>query len=395
MANSYIAEKDLGGPEFKEELKIQLCLDCGLSQLTKVVPPDVMFRHYLYVSSTTTTIRDHFRELAETAARLAGAKPGDLAVDIASNDGTLLRAFQAAGLKPLGVDPAKNLAAEANAAGLETLCAYWSPETAARIVKEHGRASVVTACNVFAHVDDLEAFMKGVAAVLAPEGLFFIELPWVLDFISKGEFDTAYHEHLSYVGLTPLAELMPRSGFELVDVEYFAGIHGGTIRVACSRAGTRRPHARVSEFFGRERDFRIKDPKVYEAFARRVEDNGRALRELVRGLRDAGKTLWAYGASAKGNTLVSFFGLTSADLPVAIDDNPKKWGYYTPGARMKIEGIEALKKAKVDYLLLLAWNFEKEIRDRCLKAGFAGDFIVPVPEAKIVAGAATARTRHG
>lgn len=383
LANSYLAAADLGKPEFTEELCLQACLDCGLSQLTKVVHPDRMFRHYLYVSSTTQTIRDHFAEFARTAARAAGAAPGAVALDIASNDGTLLAAFKEVGLKPIGVDPAENLAREANEKGLTTLCDYWSPEVARKVVAQVGRPAVVTAANVFAHADDLPGFVDAVAMCLAPGGVFSIECPYVVDFLEKAEFDTAYHEHLSYVGLTPLAALMRTHGLELYDVEYFPDIHGGTIRSYTARAGERRPTARLAEMLAREEDMGIRDPKLYDRFAAAVLANRERLRSMVRSLAAEGKTVWAYGASAKGNTLMNFFGLDCTLVPKAVDDNPKKWGLRTPGAHMEIVGIDRLKGSGVDVLLLLAWNFEKEIRRRCAAAGYAGRFLIPVPEARL------------
>lgn len=386
LANSYLAEPDLAKPEFDEELCLQLCRDCGLSQLTKVVDPDLMFRHYLYISSTTKTIREHFAELAATAYKCSGASAGALALDIASNDGTLLKCFKAVGLQALGVDPAENLAKEANAQGLETICDYWTPGLAKQIVARSGPARLITACNVFAHADELNAFVEAAGLVLAPRGLFVIEAPWVIDFLEKSEFDTAYHEHLSYIGITPTSKLMERHGLAVVDVEHFKDIHGGTARIYCARRGERLPKPAVAEFLAREKAFGILEPAVYERFAARVYENKTRLVELVKKLRAEGKTIWAYGASAKGNTLMNFFGLTGKDIPCAIDDNPKKWGLYTPGARMKVTGIDALKGAKVDVLLLLAWNFEREIRARCRAAGYAGRFIVPVPEARLVEG---------
>lgn len=384
LANSYLDAKTAREPEFAEELCLQLCEDCGLSQLTKVVHPDRMFRHYLYVSSTTATIREHFAEFAKTAAAAAGAGKGDLALDIASNDGCLLNAFRAVGLDILGVDPAENLAEEANAAGLRTWRGYWSKSIAERSAREISFAKVVTAANVFAHVDDLSAFVEGVSACLAPNGIFAVECPYVVDFIEKGEFDTAYHEHLSYIGITPLTSLMLKHGLAVHDAEYFPEIHGGTIRVFISRSGERRPTARLKEFLRKEEKFGIRDRAAYDGFAERVLENRKRLLAELASLRAAGKKVWAYGASAKGNTLLNFYGITAADVPCAIDDNPKKWGLLTPGARMKIAGVEALKAGKPDCLLLLAWNFEKEIRRRCQAAGYTGQFLVPGPVARLV-----------
>ena len=384
LANSYVPRDQLGAPEFREELALQVCTTCGLSQLTRVVHPDLMFKNYLYVSSTTATFRTHCEELAATSSRVAGAGTGDLVMDIASNDGCLLTKFMDIGMRVVGVDPAENLAAEANTAGIRTLNAYWSPAIARDVEARFGRPKVVTATNVFAHVDDVHAFVEGVAACLAPGGVFVIECPYLLDFIEKNEFDTAYHEHLSYIGITPLVRLMAMHGMDLFDVEYFGDLHGGTIRSFIARAGERLRTPRVEEYLAREAAFGITREGTYSAFAGRVLLNRRQLRELVARERAAGKVIWAYGASAKGNTLVNFFELSGADVPVAIDDNPKKWGYCTPGAHMRVAGIGELAGARVDYLLLLAWNFRDEIIARCNAARYAGAFIVPVPVPAII-----------
>lgn len=384
LANSYLREEDLGRPEFAEELALQVCEDCGLSQLTKVVHPDLMFRNYLYVSSTTETFRNHCVELAKTAVARAACRAGDLVMDIASNDGCLLSKFRDEGMQVIGVDPAKNLAAEANKAGIPTLCAYWSLETAETVASRYGCPKVITATNVFAHVDDVHEFVRAVDRCLAPKGLLVIECPYVVDFIEKNEFDTAYHEHLSYVGILPLTILMKQYGMTVLDVEYFKDIHGGTVRVFTGRAGEHRPQPSVARCLEQEQAFGIRDFHLYEAFGRRVQGNKARLVELVRELHGQGRTIWAYGASAKGNTLMNYFGLTRDTIPVAVDDNPKKWGWYTPGSHMRITGPEELARSKVDYLLLLAWNFEAEIRRRCRAIDYRGAYILPVPEARIL-----------
>ena len=379
LANSYVTHADLSFPEFTEELALQVCPACGLSQLTRVVHPDLMFKNYLYVSSTTATFRKHCEELAATCSRVAGAKPGDLVMDIASNDGCLLSKFQDIGMRVVGIDPAENLAAEANAAGIRTLNAYWSPSIAKDVAARFGSPVVITATNVFAHVDDVHRFVEGVVSCMARRGIFVIECPYVLDFIGKNEFDTAYHEHLSYIGITPLVKLMSMHEMDVFDVEYFADLHGGTIRTYVCRRGEYERTGRVAEHLDREAAFGITATEPYRAFAERVLLNKRQLRELIDREVAAGKVIWAYGASAKGNTLVNFFQISDREVPVAIDDNPKKWGYYTPGAHMRIAGIQELAGTKVDYLLLLAWNFKNEIIARCTTAGYAGGFILPVP----------------
>jgi SAM-dependent methyltransferase len=384
LANSYLTPAELDQEEFTEELALQLCPECGLSQLTKVVHPDRMFKTYLYASSTPATFREHCAEMAQTTSGKANARPGDLVLDIASNDGCLLSKFKGLGLEVVGVDPAENLVQEANSAGIRTLHAYWSTAVAQDVATRFGRPKIITATNVIAHVDDLQGFVEGIKACLADDGMFVVECPYVVDFIENTEFDTAYHEHLSYVGITPLARLMSRHGLEVFDVEYFADLHGGTIRTYVGRPGAFAITARVGEYLAREDEFGICSSAPYAAFAERVLTNKRQLLDLLNGELRHGKAIWAYGASAKGNTLLNFFGIDRSMVPVALDDNPRKWGFYTPGARMEIAGIDRLT-LEVDYLLLLAWNFQKEIVARCRAAGYRGKFIVPVPRPEIVA----------
>jgi hypothetical protein len=284
----------------------------------------------------------------------------------------------------IGVDPAVNLAREANAAGIRTLNAYWSTAIARQVVESAGKPKVITATNVFAHVDDVHEFVKAVDACLAEKGIFVIEYPYVLDFIENNEFDTAYHEHLSYFGVTPIAHLMKMHSLQVFDVEYFKDLHGGTTRIYVSRIGDYPVMENVRKYLERERSFGITLQEPYRLFAERVMLNKQKLLALLATERQSGKTVWAYGASAKGNTLINFFGITNNMVPVAIDDNPKKWDYYTPGSKMRITSINDLQDAKVDHLLLLAWNFQREIVQRCKKVGYKGSFILPCPEPKIV-----------
>lgn len=384
LANSYLEEQHLSAEEFREDLALQICEDCGLSQLTKVVHPDRMFRNYLYVSSTTETFRNHCADLAKTSIAIAHCQEGDLVLDLASNDGCLLSKFRDLGMRVVGVDPAQNLAAEANKAGIPTLCAYWNTEVAETVVRGFGRPKVIAATNVVAHVDDLHEFVRAVDFSLAPHGIFVIECPYVVEFITKNEFDTAYHEHLSYLGIYPLTVLMRQHGFELFEVEYFKDIHGGTIRVFVTRRGHYPVSHNVELYLRKEEEFGIKDVRRYQDFGRRVQRNKEDLLALVARIRAEDRSIWAYGASAKGNTLMNYFGLGCDQIPVVIDDNPKKWGLYTPGAKMRIAGIGELNGSKVDYLLLLAWNFENEIIRRCQAVRYQGSYIRPVPKVALV-----------
>jgi SAM-dependent methyltransferase len=381
LANSYVPSENKEEKEFQAPLKVGLCEECGLSQLSCVVNPDLMFKQYLYVSSTPRTFRDHCDGLAETVKKFLKPAADLLALDIASNDGCLLRAFAKHGFRIVGVDPAENLATEANANGVPTICDYWSPEVARQIVTEYGSPSVITGQNVFAHVDDVHRFVQGVSLCLNDDGIFILEFPYVLDFIVRNLFDTIYHEHLSYVGLGPVSRLIGPYGLEVVHVQRFPDIHGGTLRVVSAKRGRYSPTADVAALFKKEEEFGLRRREPYLAFHDRVNANKTALVDLLVKSKTSGRCIWGYGASAKGNTLLNYYGIGNGLIDCIIDDNPKKWDYLTPGTRIPIVGINALKteRERVDDLLLLAWNFGEEIQSRCRAIGYAHDFIYPVP----------------
>ena len=383
LANSYLRADQLNTPEIAVELALQLCMDCGLSQLTRVVDPDLMFKNYLYVSSTSATFRDHCSQLAKTAIVAARCRPGDWILDIASNDGFLLSQFQTHGMNVFGVDPAANLAAEASNRGIPTLATYWSSAVARESLNLFARPKIITATNVLGHVDDAHEFVRAVEIALAPSGIFIVEVPYLVDFIEKNEFDTAYHEHVSYLAIHPLRELARAHELTVFDVEYFPQLHGGTIRVYFCRLGDREAGPRVDAFLEREQAFGITEIDRYRDFSDRVHQNMTALAKLIAELKARGSRIWAYGASAKGNTLMNFLGLTAETIPVVLDDNSKKWGLYTPGAHMRIASVDELAPAAVDHLLLLAWNFERELVERSRGAGYAGRFIRPAPEVAV------------
>jgi len=387
LANSYVLESDRSLPEFKAPLAIQLCEDCGLSQLTHVVNPELMFSHYLYVSSTPQTFRNHCDDFAvDSKSRLKNKQDDLLCLDIASNDGCLLRSFRKNGFSIVGVDPARNLAKEANEAGIPTLCAYWSEIVAQEIMNDYGKPSVITATNVFAHVDDVHSFVRAVQTCLQTDGLFVLEFPYLLNFIHSNAFDTAYHEHLSYVALSPVMQLLEKYNMEVIDRVLFPSIHGGTIRVISAHKGRYPVSSHVRQQVEVEAEFGLKKRETYDAFAARVFEIKKELVSLLEESSAHGKTIWAYGASAKGNTLLNFFGIDSKLVKKIIDDNPKKWGLLTPGTGIPITGIHELKEkpSQVDDLLLLAWNFGQEIISRSQTVGYRGNYLFPVPKPKKV-----------
>ncbi len=388
LANAYVdpASKE---NEFGFPLEVLFCENCALSQLSIVVDPSTMFSDYAYHSSISKTFQKHCAEMGD---QLKGylKKPSLFAVDVASNDGCLLREFKKKGYRVLGVDPAKNLAAMANAEGLETLPYYWDEVVAKKILQKYGAPDVITAMNVFAHVHDVKSFVQNVKLVLDDEGVFVIEVPYALNLIKKNEFDTIYHEHLSYFLVKPLKHLFESEGMELRDVQEMP-IHGGTIRVFVTKKennGFVRQAGRIAEFLKREQAEGLHSVKSYFDFVNRLLDLKIDLLQLLSRLKKEGKTIGAYAASAKGNTLLNYCGVSSDFIDFIIDETPEKQNKLYAGNHIPIFGLPELEKRKPDYLVILAWNFAKEIMGKTRdheKRG--GKYIIPIPHVRVVSSA--------
>jgi novobiocin biosynthesis protein NovU/D-mycarose 3-C-methyltransferase len=382
LANAFVAPALATAPEARFPLEVARCADCSLVQLTVVVDPDLMFRDYLYASSASAPLLPHFQELAASIA--GGLVPaGSLAVEFGSNDGVLLRALGERGLRALGVEPATNLARKANADGLETLNDFFAPDVASRIRADRGPAHAVIGNNVLAHIDDLAGVMTAVERLLAPDGVFIAEVPYLPDLLEHVEYDTVYHEHLSYFHLGPLQRLFGRFGFELFDVVHLP-IHGGSVRIHAARDGMRQPTERLTRLLATEqRD--LGDDRPYEEFAARVRRQREELVTLLRDLKRQGKRLAGYGATAKGNTMLNYCSIDGTVLDYIADTTPYKQGLLTPGTRIPVRAESSLDDARPDALLLLAWNYADAIVARhqpYLRAG--GAFIHPIPLPRMI-----------
>lgn len=385
LANSFLRADELNNPENFFPLDIYVCDNCGLVQLGHVVSPGVLFGGYIYVSSTSPVFRQHFTSYAQEAYRMFGLNTSSLIVDIGSNDGILLAPFLKLGTRVLGIEPATKIAKQARDSGIETVSAFVSPTLAKDIVRAHGRADVVTANNVFAHIDDWDEVVRSVKALLSDDGVFIIEAPYLVDFIEKSYFDLIYHEHLSYLALRPLNILFARFGMAIFDVHH-TPVHGGSIRIFVKRASARWPvKSSVSRFFEKESRMHLGDVSVYSSFEKKILLNKARLVNLLIRLKIQGKSIAAYGAPAKGNTLLTYFGIGREILDFVIDDSPWKQKLFTPGTHIPVVSSKTLYDKKPDYLLLLAWNFAHSImkthrafHDR------GGRFIIPVPSPHIV-----------
>jgi SAM-dependent methyltransferase len=344
-----------------------------------------MFKNYVYIPSTSKTLINHFAQLAKKTVERFNLSEDSLVVDIGSNDGTLLKAFKAHGVKTLGVEPATNLAKLAEANGIETFNDFFNQQVALEVVNDKGKANVITGTNVFAHVNDLDEFLKGIDILLEDEGTFIIEVPYLVDLLKKMEFDTVYHEHLSYFTVRPLVTLFERFGMKIFDVERI-GIHGGSIRVFVKRASALTPVSEsVIKLLALEQEYKLDSFETYLTFAAEVASIKERLVELLKRLKSEGKRIVGYGASAKGNTLLNYCKIGTDILDYIVDNIPFKQGRYTPGMHIPVVPEERIMQDKPDYALILAWNFAEEImakQQRYKELG--GRFIVPVPNPQII-----------
>ncbi len=385
LANNFVAGARAAVEQPRFPLGVQACAACALVQLTHIVDPTAMFSSYLYVPSASTTWVAHCEDMAEDVCARASLEPGDFVVEIGSNDGTLLRPFIRRGMRVLGVDPAANIAEMANAAGVPTLNRFFDEETAREIVARHGTARAVVSTNVLAHVPDPTSVLRGVRAVLARDGIYVNESPSLRDLVAHNEFDTIYHEHVSYFSLHALVNLFARAELRIVDAEPQA-IHGGTLRVEAVHAERTRPTGpAMNALLVDERAARVLDAASLRAFAHRTGSVRDRLKALLARLKDQGARVAAYGATAKGNTLLGYCGLTDADVAYIVDRNPLKQGLLAPGSGIPIVSPDRLAADPPDVLLLLAWNLADEIRQQLAWFSEAGgQFLIPVPDPRLV-----------
>jgi SAM-dependent methyltransferase len=370
------------GPEPAYPLDLGFCTGCALVQVLQSVPPEALFREYCYFSSVADTM---VRHAADLAARMVAARrlgPDHLVIEAASNDGYLLRHYRRRGVPVLGIEPARNVARHARVAhGVPTREEFFTTDYAGRLAAEGLRADVFHAHNVLAHVPDPNGFIRGIRTVLAPGGVAVVEVPYVKDMLDHCEFDTIYHEHLSYFSLTVLAHLFDRNGLVVTDVERVP-IHGGSLRLFAAADG--RPGPRVAALLAAERAWGVHTPFPYREFADRVGRIRDELRELLADLKAAGHRLAAYGASAKGTTLLNYCGIGRETLDFVADRSRVKQGRYTPGTGLRIEPPGKLVEEMPDYTLLLTWNFADEIMAQQAEyRARGGKFVVPVPAPRV------------
>ncbi|MBI4138630.1 class I SAM-dependent methyltransferase [Candidatus Uhrbacteria bacterium] len=384
-ADQFRKPEELDLPEISYPLRVNLCRSCGLSQLSHVVDPRVLYQFdYPYESSITKTGLAHWNEFAEKVIARLALPANALVVDAGSNDGTLLFCFKERGMRVMGVDPAPNIVEIANQRGIETICAFFGDAAADDVKQRAGAAEVITGTNVYAHVDDLAGFMTAAARLLTDTGVFIFESPQFRHLVSNLEYDTIYHEHLSYLSLKPVAAFVKRFGLEVFAVEE-SDIHGGSFRVYIGREGKRPIDASVTALLEQEAAARIHELPTLQEFATRVAENRRKLMQLVEGLLKDGKTIAIVSTPAKGMTLLNYCGFSTRHVLFASEKARLKIGRVTPGGHIPIVPDDRLIEVRPDYALLLAWNFSKEIMANLKPyADKGGRFIIPIPDPTIV-----------
>jgi len=385
IPNGFLDKKDLKKQELHYPLKICVCESCWLVQLTHTIPAEIMFKNYLYIPSVSKTMVEHFQKLATDVIATVHPLKNELVVDIGSNDGTLLSFFKKKKLNVLGIDPAENIAKDTNARGIPTIANYFNEKTAQKVYKKLGTAKAITATNVIAHIDDLHSVMKGIKILLHPDGLFVMEAPYLIDLLDNNEFDTIYHEHLSYMSIRPLMKLFEQFDLKIVDVKK-QGVHGGTVRIFVSHLSSKYEiHPRVQIFVSEENLKKLYLRSTYDEFARRVKVIKRDLLSFLRRIKKDGKSIVGYGASAKGNVLMNYCNISTDILDYIVDSTPYKQGKYTPGTHVPIYPESPLKTNTPDYALLMSWNFAKEIIEKNKEyRERGGQFIITIPYLKIV-----------
>jgi len=383
LANNLV--KAQNEDEFTCDLNLTLCNKCGLTQLSHIAPPDLMFKHYLYVSSTTNTFREHFASYAKDLKSKVQATNTIFAVDIGSNDGLLVKCYMNEGMTAIGVDPAENLATEANKNGIPTINQYFDESCVNLIINNHGKADIISANNVFAHIPDIQSVLSNVKKLLNINGIFVIEFPYYSIMQRDLVFDMIYHEHVSYINLNPLKYFIERNGLRIFDIVEVDS-HGGSLRVFISWPGSSYSvNTKVDEMLKKEKEQGANTVIAANKFKKNVVEIRKKLWSFIEKAKTEQKVIAGYGAPAKASTIINFCKFTTNEIQYIIDDNPLKQGMLIPGAHIPIKPSSYLQEEKPDLLIIFAWNFAKEIVNKNEDLRNNGvDFIIPIPDPKIL-----------
>jgi len=378
-SDSLLREETLNEPEILFPLKIIQCKNCGLTQLSYAANPNILYdEKYLYESSITKTGTNHFLSMADSICKKFELKSDDLAVDIGSNVGVLLSGFKNNGVKVLGIDPAPKIVEIANNRGIETWKSLFDENVVKKIVSEKGKAKVITATNVFAHIDDKKELMSGISSLIEDDGIFVVEAPYLVDLIEELEYDTIYIEHLEYLSIKPLVQFFKRYGMDLFDVERY-NIHGKTIRFFVCKEGKYEISKAVEELINIENEKQIYSKDTLDEMRKKVEQHKKEFVDLLLKLKSGGKNIVGISAPAKGNTLLNYCKIGPEIIDHMTEKSIIKQGCYTPGMHIPIVSEDEDSYNGIDYGIIFAWNFAEEIiKNNKEFSEKGGKFIVPV-----------------
>ena len=389
LANALLSREQLTLPEETFPLDLVFCPACTLVQITETVSPEKLFREYLYFSSFSDTVLQNAHEIAENLTLRCGLDKESLVVEVASNDGYLLKNYMLKGIPTLGVEPALNIARVAEQNGIPTVREFFNTELAGQLQGQYGAADIIHANNVVAHVADLHGVVQGMSILLKPEGVAVIENHYVKDLIDGVEFDSIYHEHLCYYSATSFRNLFALHGLTLVDVERLP-VHGGSLRVYFQRTDGPRSlekfgGTRVESLLTEEAGWGVDQFAFYKNFGQKLDRLRIELLDLLKKIKADGKHIAVYGASAKSATLLNYYGIGADVLDYVADRSTFKQGLFTPGTHLPILSPETLLEGQPDYVLLLTWNFAEEIlKQQAEYRRRGGRFIIPIPELRVV-----------
>jgi 2-polyprenyl-3-methyl-5-hydroxy-6-metoxy-1,4-benzoquinol methylase len=391
LSNSFLRPHQLNQMEPFYPLCVRVCAKCFLVQLEEFERPEKIFGDYAYFSSYSESWLRHARDYCNLMADRLHLKENSLVVEVASNDGYLLQYFQKRGVPVLGVEPARTVALTAREKGIPTLEKFFGIQTARELSADGRQADLIVANNVLAHVPNLCDFVAGLKLALKPQGVITLEFPHLLRLIEGNQFDTIYHEHFSYFSFLTVEEILRQHGLAVSDVEILA-THGGSLRVFAGHAessGTQPAQtqtARISQLRQQELAAGIRNLDTYSGFAERVRESKRSLLELLASIKRSGKSLVAYGAPAKGNTLLNYCGIGRDFLDYTVDLSPHKQSRLLPGTHLPIYHPDRIRQTRPDYVLVLPWNLREEI---IAQIGYirewGGRFVIPIPKAEVVA----------
>ena len=380
LCDAYISERHLNEIQEVFPLELYMCWECGYVFLPYVVDPEVIYRDYIYVSTSSMGLADHFGQYAENILAKLSLPLGVMCIDIGSNDGTLLHAFKNRGMRVLGIEPAIEIARNASEAGIPTLAEFFDVGVARKITLEHGKASLITVNNLFANIDDLDEVTRGISELLASDGVLVIESSYLADMIQNMVFDFIYHEHLSYFSLKPLIQFFSRFGLNLFDVERVP-TKGGSLRYYIQKnGGTRIVSESIPDLLTYEETIGLYSPQIFIEYSSRITKCKEQLISFLTKVKSEGKTIAGFGGSATSTTLIYHFGIAEM-LEYIVDDNPAKHNTYSPGYHIPVLPSTALYEKKPDYTVVLAWRYFDSILSKNLSyINSGGSFIKPIPE---------------